>query len=71
MQFRQRAGLSLREAKRLQQVAEAHPMRVNPYYLSLIDWGDPLDPIRKMALPSLDELNRSTTTKVMSFILTD
>lgn len=32
-------------------------MRVTPYYLSLIDWSDPDDPIRKMALPSVEELN--------------
>lgn len=32
-------------------------MRVTPYYFSLIDWSNPDDPIRKMAIPSLDELN--------------
>lgn len=45
------------EEKKLEQVTQVHPMRVTPYYLSLIDWSDPDDPIRKMALPSVEELN--------------
>jgi lysine 2,3-aminomutase len=32
-------------------------MRISPYYLSLIDWDDSNDPIRKMAVPSVEELN--------------
>jgi lysine 2,3-aminomutase len=32
-------------------------MQVTPYYLSLIDWNNPDDPIRKMVIPSLNELN--------------
>jgi len=32
-------------------------MRVTPYYLSLIDWDNPHDPIRKMAIPSVQGLN--------------
>lgn len=32
-------------------------MQVTPYYFSLIDWNNPDDPIRKMAIPSLNELN--------------
>ena len=32
-------------------------MQVTSYYLSLIDWSNTDDPIRKMASPSLDELN--------------
>ena len=31
-------------------------MAVTPYYLSLIDLDDPFDPIRKMAIPTDDEL---------------
>ncbi|MBT0158935.1 KamA family radical SAM protein [Candidatus Bathyarchaeota archaeon A05DMB-2] len=45
------------EEAQLGQVIQIHPMRVSPYYLSLIDWNDPDDPIRKMALPSVEELN--------------
>jgi lysine 2,3-aminomutase len=32
-------------------------MKVTSYYLSLIDWSNSNDPIRKMVIPSLDELN--------------
>ena len=49
--------LSSDEKEQLEQVVKIHPMRVSPYYLSLIDWNDPHDPIRKMALPSLEEFN--------------
>ncbi len=46
-----------REMKRLARVVERHPMCVPPYYLSLIDPDDPNDPVRAMAVPSVDELN--------------
>jgi len=49
--------LSSNEKKQIEQIVQIHPMRVSPYYLSLINWKDPHDPIRKMALPSLEELN--------------
>ena len=51
------ADLSYEEQKQLEQIVQVHPMRVSPYYMSLINWKDPNDPIRKMALPSLEELN--------------
>lgn len=50
-------GLSLDETEQIEQVAQIHPMRISPYYLSLIDRNDPDDPIRKMAVPSREELN--------------
>lgn len=49
--------LTSEETERLRGVIERHPMSVTPYYLSLIDWSDPYDPIRKMAIPSLGELS--------------
>jgi len=49
--------LSPKEEKKLRQITNKHPMRITPYYMSLIDWNDPDDPIRKMAIPSLNELN--------------
>lgn len=49
--------LSRKETKKLKQITAIHPMQVTPYYLSLIDWSNPEDPIKKMAIPSLDELN--------------
>ena len=50
-------NLSSKEKEQLKEVVQVHPMRVSPYYLSLINWNDPLDPIRKIAVPSLEELN--------------
>lgn len=49
--------LSHKEEKKLKQITDKHPMRVTPYYMSLIDWNDPDDPIRKMAIPSMEEFN--------------
>ncbi len=49
--------LTSEETERLRSVTERHPMSVTPYYLSLIDWSDPHDPIRKMAIPSDGELS--------------
>jgi len=56
-QLKNYVDLSLDEEEQLEQVVQVHPMRVSPYYLSLIDWNDPHDPIRKMAVPSGEELN--------------
>ena len=50
-------GLSPEEKEKIEQIIKIHPMRISPYYLSLIDWSDPHDPIRKMAVPSFEELN--------------
>jgi lysine 2,3-aminomutase len=47
------------EEKELQKVIDIHPMSIPRYYLSLIDRKDPDDPIRKMAIPSADELDLS------------
>ena len=49
--------LSSNEKEQLEQVVQIHPMRVSPYYLSLINWNDPHDPLRKMVVPSVEELN--------------
>jgi lysine 2,3-aminomutase len=46
-----------KEEKNLREITERHPMRVTPYYMSLINWDDPDDPIRKMAIPSVNEFN--------------
>ncbi len=56
-QLKSYVALSPNEEKQLEQVVQAHPMRISPYYLSLINWNDPHDPIRKMVVPSLEELN--------------
>ncbi len=56
-QLNKYADLSQGEAQLLEAVVQAHPMRITRYYMSLIDWSDPRDPIRKMAVPSLEEFN--------------
>jgi lysine 2,3-aminomutase len=45
------------EVKMLKKIIKVHPMRITPYYMSLIDWSDPDDPIRRMAVPSVEELS--------------
>ncbi len=56
-QLKKQVALDLDEEKQLEQVVQIHPMRVSSYYLSLINWNDPHDPIRKIAVPSVEELN--------------
>lgn len=48
--------LSPEQERDIQQVVEAHPMNIPRYYLNLIDRNDPNDPIRKLAVPTGDEL---------------
>ncbi|MGB9495882.1 MAG: 4Fe-4S cluster-binding domain-containing protein, partial [Azonexus sp.] len=45
------------ERTALQPVADAYAFRVSDYYLKLIDWSDPNDPIRQLVIPRPDELN--------------
>ena len=45
------------ERTALAPVAEAYAFRVSDYYLKLIDWNDPRDPIRQLVIPRVDELN--------------
>ena len=44
------------ERKRLKRITEKFVFRVNDYYLNLIDWNDPDDPIRKLVIPNEGEL---------------
>ncbi len=56
-QLKRYINLSSEEEKQLRQVVKSLPMSITPYYASLIDWSDPDDPIRRMAVPSPEELN--------------
>ena len=49
--------LSSDERASLQTVAEKYAFRANDYYLGLIDWEDPFDPIRQLVIPRPEELN--------------
>lgn len=50
-------GLSDKERQQLQPVAEKFAFRTNDYYQSLIDWNDPEDPIRRIVMPDIQELD--------------
>lgn len=56
-QLKEYINLAVEEEKDLRRVVEMHPMSISRYYLSLIDRNDSDDPIRKMSVPSVDELN--------------
>ena len=43
--------------QRLEPVSNEYVFRVNDYYLDLIDWDDPEDPIRQLIIPREEELN--------------
>jgi len=48
--------LSEQERAELKKVTDRFPFRSNDYYLSLINWDDPDDPIRTIIIPHLSEL---------------
>jgi lysine 2,3-aminomutase len=48
--------LAAEEQAKLKTVTTKYPLSVTPYYISLIDPGDPGDPIRRQAIPSFDEI---------------
>ena len=50
------AQLTDAERQTLQPVADEYAFRVSDYYLNLIDWNDPADPIRRLVIPHPDEL---------------
>lgn len=43
--------------EKLKPITEKFVFRVNDYYLSLINWDDPNDPIRKLVIPNEGELS--------------
>lgn len=49
-------GLSEEEVRRLKPVVEKYSFYSNDYYLSLIDWDDEDDPIRKIIIPTEGEI---------------
>ena len=51
-------GWSPEETARRAEVAKRFPVMITPYYLSLVDPGDPQDPIGRMCIPSLDEFDQ-------------
>ncbi len=45
------------EREKLKAVAQRYAFRANDYYLGLIDWSDPDDPIRQLIIPREEELS--------------
>jgi len=45
------------EREKMQQVNDKFVFRTNDYYQSLIDWDDPNDPIKRIIMPDVEELN--------------
>lgn len=52
-------SLTPREEMQLRKVVQRHPMLISKFYLSLIDLSDPKDPLRKIVVPSIEELDLS------------
>jgi len=50
------SSLKLEERARLQKVTKKFAFRTNEYYLPLIDWDDPTDPVRRIIIPDTKEL---------------
>ena len=50
--------LNPQERVELKKVTDEFAFRSNDYYLSLIDWDDPNDPIRQIVIPHTRELDR-------------
>ena len=48
--------LSDRETATLRRVETVYAFRANDYYLGLIDWDDPDDPIRRLVIPDIEEM---------------
>lgn len=41
----------------MDEILKIYPMAITPYYLSLVDFSDPNDPIRKMCIPTVGEMD--------------
>ena len=52
-------NLSPEEMTQIGEISERYPFCVPPYYLGLIDQKDPLDPIRRICIPGMQELSGS------------
>ena len=49
--------LSEKEREEMQKVNDKFVFRTNDYYQSLINWEDPNDPIKRIIMPDVEELN--------------
>ena len=60
-QLKKHIKLTKKEEKLLREVVEIHPMSISRYQLSLINKRDKNDPVRKMLVPSSEELDLAGT----------
>ena len=51
--------LSENQRKELEKVTEIYPFKANEYYLSLINWDDENDPIKRLIIPDIQETSIS------------
>ena len=54
-QLQQLIKMRPEEVSKMEEILKRYPMSIPQYYLSLIDFQDPEDPIRKMCIPSVQE----------------
>jgi KamA family protein len=54
-------GLAPKEMERMETVTDLFPFRANNYYLSLVDWKDRHDPLRRIVIPDPRELKGGGT----------
>lgn len=52
--------ISIEEANQIKRCLENFRMAITPYYFSLINHQDPMCPIRRQAIPSIQELSKSS-----------
>lgn len=50
-------NLEEKKKNELKKVTNEYMFRANDYYLNLINWDDPNDPIKRIIIPSMDELD--------------
>jgi KamA family protein len=48
--------IPLNTLEELQKIEKLYPFKANEYYLSLINWDDPDDPIKKLIIPDTSEI---------------
>jgi lysine 2,3-aminomutase len=58
-QLKKLVTLSVEEEAQIRLVTKRYPLSITPYYLSLIDFSNPDDPVRKQAIPSIQEISMS------------
>jgi len=50
-------GMPEKEKKKLKKICDKYNFKSNEYYLSLINWNDPYDPIKRLVIPDAHELD--------------